>query len=374
MKKLICILCVLFLLTGCVERKYIERLGIITVIGYDLLEEGFLEGTLIFFQFDPNANSVSQIITSRANSAKGIRQDANLKSSKQLVSGQLRLAVFGSKLAEKGIMRVADTMARDAAVSDLLYMTIAEEDAKAILSSNKMEDAADIGNYLNSMIRKNIRNEVLPYSTLHKFQHDYYDFGRDPILPMLNLEDGKPVLRHLALMQDDRLVGKLPVKKGFYLKLIESRFEAGHLEVGLPREKFKEYFKSDRNHEEIDQMFVTFDEIKSKSKLELISPESLEFRVNITLEGRILEISDDLKIQDPKVVKLLEKEFASLIEKEIESVVEVFKENQVDPIGFGQIYNSQRPLKEKGEWREMIPDISVDAQVKTRIVRHGIIK
>lgn len=374
MKKLICTLCILVLLTGCVEKKYIERLGIITVIGYDLLEEEFLEGTLIFFQFDPNANSVSQIITSRANSAKGIRQDANLKSSKQLVSGQLRLAVFGSQLAEKGIMRVTDTLARDAAVSDLLYMTIAEEDAKSILSSNKMEDAADIGNYLNSMLRKNIRNEVLPYSTLHQFQHDYYDIGRDPILPMLNLEDGKPVLRHLALMQDDRLVGKLPVKKGFYLKLIESRFEAGHLEVGLPREIFKPYFKSDRNHEEIDKMYVTFDEIKSKSNLKLTSPDSLDFKLEVMLEGRILEISDDLKIQDPKVVKLLEEELANLIEEEIKNVVEVTKEKKVDPIGFGQIYNTQRPLKSKEEWREMIPDINVDVSAKSRIVRHGIIK
>lgn len=374
MKKFICIICILFLFTGCVESKYIERLGITTVIGYDLLEEGFLEGTLIFFQFDPNAKSVSQIITSRANSSKGIGQDANLKSSKQLVSGQLRLAVFGSKLAEKGIMRITDTLARDAAVSDLLYITVAEGAAKPILSSNKMEDADDIGNYLNNMIRKNIRNEMIPYSTLHQFYHDYYDLGRDPILPMLNLEDGKPVLRHLALMQDDRFVGKLPVKTGFTLELFESRFEAGHLEIALPRDKFKPYFKSNRSHEELEQMFVTFNDIKSKSKIKLTSPESLKFNVNISLEGRILEISEDLQIQDPNVMKLLEEEFASLIEEDIQSVVEIFKEHQVDPIGFGQIYNTQRPLKEKGEWRNMLSDISVTTQVKTRIVHNGIIK
>ncbi|QHE51204.1 Ger(x)C family spore germination protein [Pontibacillus sp. HMF3514] len=376
MKKLISLLVVCLLLTGCVEKKYIEKLGVITVIGYDVLEEGLVQGTMVFFQFDPSAQNVSQIITSIAKTSKGIRQDGNLKSSKELVSGQLRLVVFGKKAAESGTARLLDTLNRDASISDLLYLTVAEENAKDILQSNKMEDAADIGNYLKSLIEKNIRKEVLPSSTLHRFMHDYHDVGLDPILPMVGLADGKPVIYHLALFQGDRFVKKVPVKQGFYLKLLESRFRAGHLETTLPEEPFKPYLQSDRNHKNVEGIQIAMDEISSKTKIKLVDPKALKFKVDVNIKTRILEISEDIQIQNPKVLKLMEEELSKNIENKMEELVEVIKEAQVDPVGFGKKYNgaSRKKKLTKEEWREKIKDIEVEFNVNAKILRHGIIQ
>ncbi|KGX83283.1 Ger(x)C family spore germination protein [Pontibacillus marinus] len=375
MKKFIPLLIVCILMTGCVEKKYIEKLGIVTTIGFDLLDDGFLQGTMAFFQFDPNAQNVSQIVTSTAKTSKGIRQDGNLKSSKKLVSGQLRLVVFGRKAAEKGLGRIIDTLARDAAISDILYLTVAEDRAQDIIQSNKMEDAPDIGAYLHGLIEKNIDDEVLPPSTLHHFTHDFHDVGLDPTLPMLGLSDNKPVIFHLALFQGDQFVTEIPVKQGFYLKLILDRFQAGHLELKLPKDPFLPHLRG-RVNEDVEGVYITMDEIRSKSNITLTDPNALKYKVDIRLSTRIIEISEDIKLQERKVLKLMEEQLSKQLEENLKEFTELIIENKVDPVGFGRMYeNSSRniELTEK-KWREMIPNIEVDFNVNAKILRHGIIK
>ncbi len=376
MKKFIPLLIMCLLITGCVEKKYIEKLGVMTVIGYDLVEEEFLQGTMAFFQFDPSADNVSQIVTSTAKTSKGIRQDGNLKSSKKLVSGQLRLILFGRKAAEKGLGRITDTLTRDAAISDLLYLTVAEDLAKDVIQSNKMEDAPDIGAYLKGLIEKNIQNEVLPPSTLHHYLHDHHDQGLDPVLPMIGLSDNKPVLFNLALFQDDKYVTKIPVKQGFYLKLMIDRFQAGHLELDLSKDPFLPHLERGEEHEEVEELYITMDEIRSKSNIQLIDPEALKYKVKIRASTRIIEMSEDIELQKREVLKLMEEELSKKLKENLEEFLEVMKEHQVDPIGFGRKYaNSKRDMElSNEEWREMLPNIEVDFEVDAKILRHGIIK
>ncbi len=375
MKKFIPLLIVCLLMTGCVEKKYIEKLGIVTTIGYDLLDDDFLQGTMAFFQFDPNAQNVSQIVTSTAKTSKGIHQDGNLKSSKKLSSGQLRLVVFGRKAAEEGLGRIIDTLARDAAISDLLYLTVSEDSAQDIIQSNKMEDAPDIGAYLHGLIEKNIDDEVLPPSTLHHFTHDFHDVGLDPALPMLGLSDNKPVIFHIALFQGDQFVTEIPVKQGFYFKLILDRFQAGHLELKLPKEPFLPHLRGNLN-KDVEGIYITMDEIRSKSNITLTDPNALKYKVDIRLSTRIIEVSEDVKLQQRKVLKLMEDQLSKQLEENLNEFLEVMKENKVDPVGFGRKYeNSNRNIELTEEkWREMIPNIEVDFNVNARILRHGIIK
>lgn len=376
MKKIIPLVITCLLITGCVEKKYIEKLGIVTVIGYDILDEGYLEGTMAFFQFDPNAQNVSQIVTSTAKTTKGLRQDGNLKSSKKLVSGQLRLVLFGREAAEKGLKRMTDTLSRDAAISDLLYLVIAEDKAKDIVQSNKMEDASDIGDYLRGLIKKNIDDEVLPPSTIHHFLHDLHDDGLDPVLPMVGLSDNKPVIYHLALFQDDTFVTEMPVKQGFYLKLMIDKFQAGHLQLELPKEPFMPHINKGRGNEELEHIYITMDEIRSDSKIKLTDPESLQYEVNVHLETRIIEISEDIELQKRKALKLMEEQLSNTLEENLNKTLETLKENKVDPIGFGQKYKNSNPTMgfDNGQWREKLPDIKVDFNVDAKILRHGIIE
>lgn len=116
-KKLSCFLLCLsvFFLSSCVETKYLEKLGLITAVGYDQADGERIKGTIVLYQFNPAMEDVEKILTSESKTSKGIRLSQNLETDHKLVSGQLRIAVYGKELAKKGIAHLVDTLERDSA-------------------------------------------------------------------------------------------------------------------------------------------------------------------------------------------------------------------------------------------------------------------
>src|SRR4051794_21874432 len=83
--------CVIFT-AGCVETKQLEKLGLITAMGYDLERENEIRGTVIVHKFNPEAKNVTKVITADAHTSKMLRQKQNLETDQKLVTGQLRCA------------------------------------------------------------------------------------------------------------------------------------------------------------------------------------------------------------------------------------------------------------------------------------------
>ncbi|UOK59330.1 hypothetical protein MGI18_10830 [Bacillus sp. OVS6] len=179
------------MLTGCLEQKYIERIGMITAVGYDLGNQNKIKGTTVAFQFDPTRQNVSQMLTSEANTSKGIREAMNRETSHHLVSGQLRVSLYGEELARRGIYTFVDTLARDASVGTMSYLAVASPEAASILSAENLSITTNVGTYLYRLLEQNIKSEQTISSTLHEFLKTYYEVGMDPILPMISLMNEK---------------------------------------------------------------------------------------------------------------------------------------------------------------------------------------
>jgi spore germination protein len=133
------------LLSGCVQTDQLERLGLITAVGYDI-EEGKLQGTYVIQQFDPTKQDVTQVITNRGYTSKGVRQVTNLETSNKVVSGQLRVILYGREIAKKGLMPVLDSLSRDAAIGTMVYVAISHDSTETILKTKPK--TSNIGRYL----------------------------------------------------------------------------------------------------------------------------------------------------------------------------------------------------------------------------------
>lgn len=375
MTRLLCVLCIVcLLLSGCLEKRNIENLGIITAAGYDLLDDGWLEGTHVLFQFDPNATNISQILVSRAKTSKGLMHDASLKTSKKLVSGHQRLSLFGRDLSEKGLMRLMDTMARDANAADMMYIALGENTSKSILKASNFEDAPNMGSYLYKLIEKNVKEEKIPPCTLHDFLHDFYSYGTDPILPIITIEENKPTIRKLGLLKRDQVVGSISAKEGFYIKLLRDRYTSASIEIVVPKEPFKDDILTNRHYKELQGMYLNLDEVSSNSSIKVIDKENLKFKATIDFDTRLLEVSEDIDVSQKETLKKLEKYISKNIEMQIIELIEKLKESNSDPIGLGSIYAKfvgHENLKDD-KWHELFPNVEVDVEVNTRIIRFGI--
>ncbi|SDK48704.1 Ger(x)C family spore germination protein [Sediminibacillus albus] len=369
-------LCFIFiLLAGCAPAYPIEKLGVINTIGVDINQENeeMLDSTYVFFQFDPNANSPNELVSSTAKTIKGARERANLKSNFRLVPGKLRVQLFGPSIAEQGIFSILDTLSRDAKITDTMYLAAADSSAGDILSQVFQNSTTNVGTHLYQLIDTNVEQEILIRTTLRDFMHKYFDVGSDPVLPLLSVKDQMPSITKMALFQDDRQVGEISTEEGFFIKLLSGKYQTGRIEVDLPIEKFESVRETETDNRKEESLFLALSELRSRNKIKLVSKEEVKFKSEVKIEARLVELSEQLTLDDEKTLHKLEDEIAKNLKQQINNLMAKFKELNVDPIGFGEIYNTKHPITKK-EWRAKFPEMKLDIDLKVKILRHGIIE
>jgi spore germination protein len=368
--------CCMIIMTGCVEQKPLEKLGLITTAGYDLVGKDQIKGIVVVQKFDPMAQSATKVISAISKTSKGLRQAENLKSNQKLVSGQLRSVVYSRELAERGIIQLVDTLNRDAAIGNMVYLTIADQTAGEIMKIDQSKTNINLGTYIYTLIKQNVEGEQIISPTLQEFNHNYYDIGKDPVLPILKIQGGDVVISGVGLFREDRLVDELKQSQLFFLKILVDKYKAGTLEMGFKKEELQDIMLKGLVPTPLyNKVYLTIDNIRSKSKIKLIDKKNLKFKVKIKLDSRLLEMTEPLDLAKPATVKLLEKKMNKAMEKQVEELLYHLRELDIDPIGFGNEYEvhyrGQQISKEK--WRKLYKKAEFDVQVKNRIEKTGVI-
>jgi spore germination protein len=364
---------------GCVEQKPLEKLGLITTSGYDMEGTNQIRGTAVVQKFDPMTQSATKVITSVAKTSKGLRQQQNLQSNQKLVSGQLRSVVYSRELAKKGIIQLVDTLNRDAAIGNMVYLTIADKSASEIMEiENDNKGSLNLGTYMYNLIKQNVEGEQIISPTLHEFNHNYYDIGKDPVLPILKVKDKDVIISGVGLFKGDRLVDELRQGDLFYLKVLIDKYKAGTKEMGYKTDQLKKIIIKNENYTKkpiFSKIYVSIDNIRSKTKIEIVDKKNLRFRVDVDLDSRVLEMTEALDLGKPTSVKFLEKKLDESMKKKIESLLLHFKELEIDPVGLGNEYEAHlrgKPITQE-EWDRKYKDVTFDVHVKNTIERTGVI-
>ncbi|RIW35029.1 hypothetical protein D3H55_08245 [Bacillus salacetis] len=371
------------LLGGCVETRYLEKQGLITGVGYDKSDaKNKIAGTLVFYQFNPSMQNLSTVITGEADTSKGIRLSANMETDHNLVSGQLRVALYGEEIARDGISSLVDSLSRDATIGNMTYLGVADPSAREILSYQPKSQPTNMGTYLYNLILLNIENEAIPNPTLQEFLTRYGSVGKDAILPYFSIMEQKVGIKGFALFSDDKQVALLDRSKIFYVRSLMDSIKTGSVEVEVPKDEFYKEIKDAQNssiesdeEDEIKDINITLDNIKNSYKIKLKDKQKPSYEIKLKLESRILEMTVPLNLSEAPVLRKLEEEIEKSLEKKGMEVLEEIQETGSDPIGFGSYYRASVRGREvtKKMWAEKYPSAEFDLDVDLKIVRTGII-
>ncbi|MEH7444610.1 Ger(x)C family spore germination protein [Bacillus sp. JJ1122] len=362
---------IILLLTACTEMKTLEKMGMITTLGYDLTEDKKILTTMVLLQIDPEAPRNTGVLSARAVTSKGARIAADLKSPKKMQSGQLRVALYSEDIAKQGIINLADTLARDPSISDLTYLAIVEGNVENFLKRQN-DQFTDIGQYVYKELDQNIKGELIPSSTLQEVMHDYYAVGVDPLLPTMKAEDGQVKITGMALMEMDKMVGKISATQAFYIKLINDRFEAGSVELTLNKDDIK-FTEQDG---QTSELAVVLDTITSRSDIKLINKDIPEFNMTIKLDSRLLEVNQSLDLKNPANVKKLEKIISKKMKSEVENLLEYTKSKKSDPFGFGEVYRGsvKHTNLTHSKWHDLYDKSKINVIIDFTIIRTGVVE
>lgn len=372
--KITIILLLSLFLVSCLETQEIENLGIVNAVGVDTADNNLLELTLVVFQFTIQSEEVGKVISGKAKTIEGAVEDAEHASLYRLAPGKIKLTVYGKEMAEKGILPLLDTDARDARVPDLMYLAVSKTTAKEILSIEEEELHTDVGQYLHGLIENHSRDHNIPRKTLQDFLRIYYDIGQDNVLPLFEIQEDFPKLSGIALFKGDQVVGELTNKEAILINLMDRTVKEQLLELSLPLEPFKDHLEEREGRTREKEVDTTFVIKKGNSKTKMIDAEGLTFQTDTTMELRLLEQSAGIVLKDAHVVKLLEKEVEKEMEVHFEKLLSKLQDFESDPFGYGRYYKSSEKGKDmtREEWREKFLSIGVEFNVDVKIIRHGV--
>ncbi|MFE1629667.1 Ger(x)C family spore germination protein [Brevibacillus reuszeri] len=363
---------IILIMTGCSDRQIFDETGLATVVGYDLLKDKNIRATIVMPSINPEAKEKIQVISAVGETSKGIRDRTNLQSDKRILGGQIRVALYNEDFARNGLGSIIDTLYRDSSLSSRVYLCVYDGDTYDLLTYPYKEEG-NIGIYMYRMIEQNIKGEKIPSSTMHEFFRAYYDTGIDPIMPYITRKGDELMIKGVALFRGDHYVGWISPKEAFLIKLIHGKFKIGSYDTSVPAQIFGQTPKDQSNKKEKVQL--VFDTISSVSKIKLEQASPPHFNVHVRLRARILEMTLPLKLEDPKMMKIMERALEQEIEQELQKVIKKLQSIDVDPAGFGIVYRAnQRGMSNMSikEWRKMFKDAQFKFHVKATIIRNGV--
>jgi spore germination protein len=349
----------LLLLSGCVEKEILDDIAIEIARGYDVEEDHKIQGTMLVYNFQPDKSIENTILTTDASSTRELVNKLQRQSPEPLAEGSLEVFLFGKKLASDGLIDFLDAPLRNASIGARLFIVVADDSAKELLSGNYGNRGNAI--FISNLLLHNIEKENLPRTNLHLFFHDYYQLGKTGFLPQVKkLNDKTLEINGVSLFKTDKiqLVDTIEPDKMFYFKLLVDKFSEGSHQV--------------RKGDDV----AVVRSITSRHNMELSKDKPVSVTILIKIKGVITEYTGPGTLTR-KVIDNYEKEMEEEITRECEALIKRFQNHGVDPIGLGFFIKSKtRGYKLDKGWEESEAYKNLSVKVKTdiKIVESGVIE
>ncbi|TCZ80800.1 Ger(x)C family spore germination protein [Paenibacillus albiflavus] len=371
--RLLLVMLSICMLSGCVQSNVLEKLGLTIALGFDRTSKGELYITSALLNPEAQAKEKMKIVSSYGNSGKGARINSNNQLSHKIVSGQVRVVMFGEELSKEGILEIVENMARDPLFGDMIYLSVSEGTSHELLNI-KNTKITNIGMFLYEMLEHHITEEWVPSCTMHDFRSDFYSAGKDPVLPMIKQREGGIEISGLAVFHDDHLVGSISPDEGYLLKLLRGRQKTKLKELRIKREKLLPYIHGENLPD--SDVKVVISTLDKNARIKLISKEKLEFKVNVKLNVEVQEITDQYDFNNAEATVLLQQEISKSMAEEFNHLIQKLQRLNSDTVGFGEIYRSSVRHAElsRAKWHDMFPQAKIETDVQVNIARTGTIE
>lgn len=370
-------------LSGCWSSIELNELAIVTAMGIDKTEDGYLVSVQVLNSSELAGDARSgrtEVVTFRKSGATIAEAIRSLSTDvpRRLYVAHLREIVFGEEMARAGIAKPLDVLSRQKELRSDFYMTVAKgataydtlnvQTALEKIPANKVFDALE-----NSERRWAPTRTV----TLDELVSSIVSKGRQAMLTGILVygdpESGSNVtnaqnispksglrLDYLGVFKKDKLVGWLNRNDSKGVSYITDHVKS--TAVNIPCEG--------------DQITVntTSSKTKIKGKVENGNPK---IDINVTSEGSIGEVECTIDLTKPEKIEELNKRYEKDIKAKIEGSIKTLQEKyQSDIFGFGDEIHRTDPKAWKRlqeNWEQEFANLDVNVSVEAKIRNLGTI-
>lgn len=340
-------------MTGCNDRRILEKTGFINVISYDKLPNGELKYSISIPNADTESENSRLVLNTVGKSSREARINLAREVNLLLVSGQLRSVLFGETIAKDGIWEQMDTFIRDSTTSERMKIIMVDGDAGQLLEKEYKAHPRS-GSYIDQLLKKEAMAQSIPEATLYTFTRDYYDDGIDPVVPILKDGGKSIVLSGIGLFRGDKYVSRINPKDSLLFAFLYGNFNHGQINIDLSQET-----------QESKNVMVTSLISSREISVNHERNDEINVTINVKVRASVLEYRGKLHLSNKKERKKLEKELSENLTARSQQIIKLMQDHKSDNIGIGMyVRNSMSYKKWKDiNWNEVFSKVNVKCNI-----------
>ena len=373
MKKMIFIIPIIFLLTGCYNYREINELAIVSGVSIRKVDDEIeLTTEVINPKKEQDASSGEEpefiIYTSRAKSVQEAIRKMIKESPRKMYGAHIEILVIDEGIARDYLMDILDSFARNPEIRSEFKVLVGKSDDILKITTPLEKISSE---YIRNSLENN--NKYLGFAnvvTYHELISNVLNPNIELVLPVLsmkgnvNLGEDKENISNTSVKATSIIDGMAIFRNN---KLIGYLTEEESLTYNILRDSVKNFFIRTSGH---DNEYIVHEIIRLSSKMEFDKNKN-EMKITLTGKSAISEVNEKIDLENLEEVSKLEKELNQELKKMVErSILSIQKKYNSDIFGFGDVIYKSYPKyfqKIKDEFKQDgFQNMKVNVSVKIK--------
>ncbi|MED0992889.1 spore germination protein GerKC [Bacillus nitratireducens] len=368
--KLLFILCTSSLLSGCWDQEPLREARLAYSIGSDITEENQLQQTV---ELVKSSSGEQSSFENEIHSATGHNIRDTSDALKKNVTGNIRyfkygVQLLGTKILKKGILPYLDVSFRDPSNPTALVKLIAVDGETSEILEKKKVGNLLIGDFLKKKVKSLEDMSVFPKETLETAATKMLDPGKDFTLPSIKIKGKEVITNGLALFNNDKLTGHLPLKQSVLFVLLTGKMGTSA--------RITQKLTSDESEKTSDYLTMEVSNRKLKRELNITTDKKGNVYAHLKLKLQVIALEaprDNLYKMDER--KKLNKELSKQLTKEAQKITKKLQKANCDAFGIGRHLIAYHPdLWKKKNWNKDYAKVKFKPEVDVNILYSGVLK
>ncbi|CAB1254084.1 Spore germination protein A2 [Clostridiaceae bacterium BL-3] len=385
--KVISLLLICIILTGCWDKVEIERTDLVSIMGVDagvdigkrkesknikptdpltsidLKKFHVTFGIPDLSKLEPGKGGISRdrYLDVDGYSIQDAVSNAIAKSSRSIRFSHAKVLVLGENLMKypDAVKEAIDYLQREPSLNRNMYIVMSDGNAEKYVTFNNPIEM-NVENYILGMVESDFKNSAVVPITLNDFLIQMSENGNS-IVPRIVIDENGNTIK----------VSGTFVIKNFTQKGILNSVQTSNIEL------LKGILRGGKKMIYLDGHPVDIRIDNADRKMRMSQKDGkLIFNIDLDIEGQIKNYYTGNEALSVSKLDQIQQDFNEAIRKECESVVRsTQRELQVDPIGFGEYVEKYHPIiwKQIGnDWDDVYKNAVVNIDVNTKIRRIGV--
>ena len=348
MKKIIILLSLIFLLTGCYDNIELDDLAIVSGVGIDYINDEFhlTYEILSDTKTEENTALLSYTVEGSGKTISEAFIDTNYKVSKKAYFAHLKVLILSEEIIHGQFDKITDYILRDTNLrSDFKVLISNGTSPKEILKNNDKNHPV-VSEVITKLIdNEKYNNNLVIGETFREILAKLISNNYDVILNTISLENKEISINDSYIFKDFNYQTSLSKQDSSLYNMLTKDITAIEFD--------KEYEKGN----------VTITINSSDTNIKVLKDKLI---INTNLEGKILENNIGLNLKETDSYEKLNNDFSSIIKKDIKKFIKILQNNESDILGLQEIYYKNTRKENKGLWKTADIEVIVNLRINTK--------